>query len=53
MKTIILRCNRCKNDYSVYGFYTNNFQKTFLNYKPIDNCSIIKNNKCPKDKGVS
>ena len=53
MKTITVRCNKCKTDYSVYGFHTNNFQKDILNYKPIDDCNVIKNNKCPSDKGVS
>ena len=49
MKTINLRCGKCKNKYEVYGFYTNNFHKTILNYKPIDDCNVIKNNKCPSD----
>ena len=50
MKTIIVKCGKCKTNYSVYGFHTNNFQRDVLKYKPIDDCNVIKDVKCPSDK---
>ena len=50
MKTIIVKCSKCKTGYSVYGFHTNSFKRDILKYKPIDDCNVIKDVKCPSDK---